>query len=85
MTRISARTGGSSEVYLLHAVSGEDKENRMSDHKIVPEEDPTGGIELTDAELGQVLGGVQSGNSVGCNTKTCVATRGNSLNPCDAC
>jgi hypothetical protein len=57
----------------------------MSDHKIVPEEDPTGGIELTDVELGHVLGGVQSGNSVGCNTKTCVATRGNSRNPCDNC
>jgi hypothetical protein len=57
----------------------------MSDHMIVPEEDPTGGIELTDAELGHVMGGVQSGNSVGCNTKTCVATRGNSENPCRNC
>lgn len=35
-------------------------------------ENPAGAIELTDAELGQVLGGIQSGNSVGCNTKTCV-------------
>ena len=66
-------------------MSGEDKGNRMSDHKIVPEEDPTGGIELTDAELGQVLGGAQSGSSVGCNTKTCVTTRGNSANPCSSC
>ena len=57
----------------------------MIDHKIVPEEDPTGGIELTDAELGHVLGGAQSGSSVGCNTKTCVGTRGNSRNPCDNC
>ena len=57
----------------------------MSDHKIVLEEDPTGGIELTDAELGHVLGGAQSGSSVGCNTKTCVATRGNSMNPCSSC
>ena len=46
---------------------------------------PAGAIELTDAELGQVLGGVQSGASVGCNTKTCVATRGNSMNPCTSC
>ena len=66
-------------------MSGEDKGNRMSDHKIVPEEDPTGGIELTDAELGHVMGGAQSGNSVGCNTKTCVTTRGNSVNPCGSC
>ena len=58
----------------------------MIDHKIVPEEDPTGGIELTDAELGHVLGGAQSGASVGCNTKTCVTSRGNSVNPCgDKC
>jgi mersacidin/lichenicidin family type 2 lantibiotic len=48
-------------------------------------ENPAGGIELTDAELGQVLGGAQSGNSVGCNTKTCVTTRGNSQNPCASC
>ena len=53
----------------------------MSDHEM----DPTGGIELTDAELGEVLGGIQSGNSVGCNTKTCVSTRGNSQNPCSSC
>ncbi|NKQ57766.1 mersacidin/lichenicidin family type 2 lantibiotic [Amycolatopsis sp. K13G38] len=46
---------------------------------------PAGAIELTDAELGEVLGGIQSGASVGCNTKTCVHTRGNSLKPCDAC
>jgi mersacidin/lichenicidin family type 2 lantibiotic len=44
---------------------------------------PAGAIELTDAELGHVLGGAQSGNSTGCNTKTC--TRGNSENPCTGC
>ncbi|MFC9289487.1 mersacidin/lichenicidin family type 2 lantibiotic [Streptomyces sp. NPDC057052] len=48
-------------------------------------ENPAGIIELTDAELGQVLGGAQSGASVGCNTKTCVTTRGNSANPCRSC
>ena len=57
----------------------------MTDHKTDDKMDPTGGIELTDAELGQVLGGAQSGNSVGCNTKTCVSTRGNSQNPCSSC
>jgi hypothetical protein len=57
----------------------------MSDHRIVPDEDPTGGIELTDAEMGQVLGGAQSGSSVGCNTKTCVTTRGNSVQSCRNC
>jgi mersacidin/lichenicidin family type 2 lantibiotic len=46
---------------------------------------PAGAIELTEAELGQVLGGAPSGNSVGCNTKTCVTTRGNSQNPCSSC
>lgn len=46
---------------------------------------PAGAIELTDAELGGVLGAAQSGNSVGCNTKTCVATRGNSAQPCSNC
>ena len=48
-------------------------------------ENPAGAIELTDAELGEVLGGAQSGNSVGCNTKTCVTSRGNSVNPCNPC
>jgi mersacidin/lichenicidin family type 2 lantibiotic len=43
---------------------------------------PVGAIELTDAELGAVLGGAQSGASVGCNTRTCVTSRGNSVNPC---
>lgn len=51
----------------------------MSDREL----DPTGGIELTDAELDQVMGGAQSGASTGCNTKTC--TRGNSSNPCRTC
>ena len=49
------------------------------------EDSPVGAIELTDAELGEVLGGAQSGASVGCNTKTCVTTRGNSENPCTSC
>ncbi|TJZ56808.1 mersacidin/lichenicidin family type 2 lantibiotic [Streptomyces piniterrae] len=44
-------------------------------------ENPAGSIELTDAELGQVMGGDQSGKSHGCNTKTCVSTRGNSATP----
>jgi mersacidin/lichenicidin family type 2 lantibiotic len=48
-------------------------------------DNPAGGIELTDAELSQVMGAAQSGGSVGCNTKTCVTTRGNSQNPCDNC
>ncbi|MFL6094727.1 MAG: mersacidin/lichenicidin family type 2 lantibiotic [Blastococcus sp.] len=48
-------------------------------------ESPVGAVELTDAELGEVLGAAQSGASVGCNTKTCVATRGNSQNPCSNC
>jgi len=48
-------------------------------------ESPVGAIELTDAELGAVLGAAQSGNSVGCNTKTCVTSRGNSRNPCNPC
>ena len=49
------------------------------------EDSPVGAIELTDAELGEVLGGDQSGASVGCNTKTCVTSRGNSQNPCSNC
>jgi mersacidin/lichenicidin family type 2 lantibiotic len=48
-------------------------------------ENPAGAIELTDAELSAVRGAAQSGNSVGCNTKTCVTTRGNSNQPCDSC
>jgi mersacidin/lichenicidin family type 2 lantibiotic len=46
---------------------------------------PVGAIELTDAELGEVLGAAQSGASVGCNTKTCVTSRGNSNQPCNPC
>ena len=46
---------------------------------------PVGAIELSDAELGHVLGAAQSGASVGCNTKTCVTSRGNSVNPCNPC
>jgi mersacidin/lichenicidin family type 2 lantibiotic len=48
-------------------------------------ESPVGAIELTDTELGAVLGAAQSGASVGCNTKTCVTSRGNSVNPCNPC
>ena len=48
-------------------------------------ENPVGQIELSEAELTEVMGAVQSGNSVGCNTKTCVTTRGNSRNPCTSC
>jgi mersacidin/lichenicidin family type 2 lantibiotic len=48
-------------------------------------ENPAGAIELTDAELSAVRGADQSGNSVGCNTKTCVTTRGNSNQPCQNC
>ena len=66
----------------------EDPEYRSSlsaeDLAALPE-NPVGAIELTDAELGAVLGAAQSGGSVGCNTKTCVSTRGNSQNPCRSC
>jgi hypothetical protein len=48
-------------------------------------ESVVGAIELSDAELGDVHGAAQSGASVGCNTKTCVNTRGNSQNPCMPC
>jgi mersacidin/lichenicidin family type 2 lantibiotic len=68
--------------------SWEDPEyrNSLSDAELADlPESPAGAIELTDAELGQVLGGIQSGSSVGCNTKTCVTTRGNSQNPCSSC
>jgi mersacidin/lichenicidin family type 2 lantibiotic len=44
-------------------------------------ENPVGSIELTDLELSEVRGADQSGASVGCNTKTCVSTRGNSGTP----
>jgi len=66
----------------------EDPEYRSSlsaaDLAALPES-PAGGIELTDAELGTVIGAAQSGASVGCNTKTCATTRGNSVNPCGSC
>jgi mersacidin/lichenicidin family type 2 lantibiotic len=63
----------------------EDPEYRASLSPEERPENPVGGIELTDAELSQVLGAAQSGASVGCNTKTCVTTRGNSAtpHPCD--
>jgi hypothetical protein len=57
----------------------------MSKHDELLVESPAGAIELSDAELGQVRGGAQSGNSVGCNTKTCVTSRGNSNQPCHPC
>ena len=66
----------------------EDPEYRSSlsaEERAALPEHPAGAIELTDAELGAVLGAAQSGNSVGCNTKTCVTTRGNSANPCSNC
>ena len=63
----------------------EDPEYRKSlsarERAALPEH-PAGTIELTDVELSEVLGAAQSGNSVGCNTKTCVTSRGNSRNPC---
>jgi mersacidin/lichenicidin family type 2 lantibiotic len=66
----------------------EDPEYRRSlsaaDRAELPES-PAGAIELTDLELNEVLGSAQSGGSVGCNTKTCVTTRGNSANPCTSC
>ena len=46
---------------------------------------PVGQIELTEDELSEVMGAAQSGNSVGCNTKTCVTSRGNSVQPCNPC
>ena len=66
----------------------EDPEYRNSlsaDELAALPENPAGAIELTDAELGEVLGGAQSGASVGCNTKTCVTTRGNSMTSCTNC
>jgi hypothetical protein len=59
------------------------KEITMRPDKWDDVDSPVGAIELTDAELGYVVGGAQSGASVGCNTKTC--TRGNSQNPCTDC
>jgi mersacidin/lichenicidin family type 2 lantibiotic len=41
-------------------------------------EHPAGAIELTDAELSDVWGAAQSGNSFTCNTRKCVSTRGQS-------
>jgi mersacidin/lichenicidin family type 2 lantibiotic len=67
----------------------EDPEYRASLSPEERPESPVGGIELTDAELGQVMGaartGGSSGGSVGCNTCACVATRGNSAQPCQNC
>jgi mersacidin/lichenicidin family type 2 lantibiotic len=66
----------------------EDPDFRSSlspDERAALPDHPAGAIELTDAELGGVLGAAQSGNSVGCNTKTCVTTRGNSVQPCSNC
>lgn len=52
-----------------------------ADRAALPES-PAGAIELSDQELNEVLGSAQSGASVGCNTKTCVVSRGNSNQPC---
>ncbi len=57
---------------------------RRTDAADLPES-PVGYIELTEDELSEVMGAAQSGASVGCNTKTCVTTRGNSANPCSNC
>ena len=48
---------------------------------------PVGQVELTEDELREVMGAgaAVSGKSVGCNTKTCVSTRGNSFQPCGTC
>lgn len=50
-------------------------------------ENPVGQVDLTEEELSEVVGGQgnRSGNSVGCNTYTCVSTRGNSNQPCQNC
>jgi mersacidin/lichenicidin family type 2 lantibiotic len=45
-------------------------------------DNPVGYIELTEDELTEVMGAAQSGNSFGCNTKTCVVTRGQSDHCC---
>lgn len=66
----------------------EDPEYRSSlsdDERAKLPANPAGEIELTEDELSEVMGAAQSGASVGCNTKTCVSTRGNSLNPCSSC
>lgn len=66
----------------------EDPEYRNSlsdDERTKLPANPAGEIELTEDELSEVMGAAQSGASVGCNTKTCVSTRGNSLNPCSSC
>lgn len=46
---------------------------------------PVGEIELTEDELSEVMGAARSGASVGCNTFTCVTSRGNSAQPCSPC
>ena len=66
----------------------EDPEYRKSlseEERAMLPENPVGQIELTEDELTEVMGAAQSGNSFGCNTKTCVTTRGNSRNPCRTC
>ena len=66
----------------------EDAEYRNSlsnDERAVLPDSPVGAIELTEDELTEVMGAAQSGASVGCNTKTCVTSRGNSANPCNPC
>ena len=66
----------------------EDPEYRKSlsdEERAMLPANPVGEIELTEDELTEVMGAAQSGASVGCNTKTCVTSRGNSRNPCNPC
>ncbi len=71
---------------IIRAWEDPDYRSTLSDAELAAlPESPVGAIELTDAELSAVTGGVQSGASVGCNTKTCVTTRGNSQSPCSSC
>ena len=66
----------------------EDPEYRKSlsdEERAMLPANPVGEIELTEDELTEVMGAAQSGASVGCNTKTCVTSRGNSRNPCHPC
>ncbi|GHO88283.1 mersacidin/lichenicidin family type 2 lantibiotic [Dictyobacter formicarum] len=61
------------------------REGLSEEERALLPEMPVGRIELTEDELGAVVGAAQSGASVGCNTRTC--TRGNSgtPHPCGGC
>jgi mersacidin/lichenicidin family type 2 lantibiotic len=49
-------------------------------------ENPVGAIQLTDAELGHVVGSAQSGSTIGCHTKTCVTSQAHTQeHPCSHC